>query len=237
MSEAKKDLLIVDDEAMTRTLMAEIFVSLSYTVRTAEDGFAALKEIHEREPDLILSDLNMPRMTGFELLSVVRRRFPRIRVVAMSGALSDHGVQPGVAADAFYEKASRLPKLLELIESLSKPEPGVALAPRNVAPIWIPTIEPVKPGESCVMLACPECLRVSSQVLWEEGYSIRQTRCTACDATIEYAILRPTGGAPQPFQARGLERDSKAEGARGWVVGDARRRSFGGLRMSILSRS
>jgi len=43
-------------------------------------------------------------MSGFELLSVVRRRFPAIQLIAMSGAFSGDGIPPGVAADAFMKK-------------------------------------------------------------------------------------------------------------------------------------
>ena len=203
MSESRKNLLIVDDEAMTRQLMSQIFGDLGYGVRTAENGFAALAEIRQGVPDVILSDLNMPGMTGFELLSVVRRRFPGIRVIAMSGAFSGDAVQPGVAADAFYEKASRLPTLLEIVEVLSKPEQAMVKHPRKVAPIRIPTDGHDRSGESCVTIACPECLRMFPQVLGEEVYFIRETACTSCGSLIHFAIILPTDAAsPQAFQQK-----------------------------------
>jgi len=79
---------------------------------------AALVEINEEVPEILLSDLNMPGMSGFELLSVVRRRFPAIRVVAMSGAFAGDQVPDGVAADAFYEKGNGVAVLLKTIERL-----------------------------------------------------------------------------------------------------------------------
>jgi len=73
MPNLKAKLLIVDDEPSTRTLLGQIFRGMGHAVRVAEDGFAALEEIRAEKPDILVSDLNMPRMSGFELLSVVAR--------------------------------------------------------------------------------------------------------------------------------------------------------------------
>ena len=82
----KTHLLVVEDEPLIRQLFSTLLAVAGYSVAQADNGFAALEEIRRRRPALILSDLNMPRMTGFELLSVIRRRFPGIHVIAMSGA-------------------------------------------------------------------------------------------------------------------------------------------------------
>ena len=70
-------------------------------------------------PDVLISDLDMPRMSGFELLFVVRERFPEVGVIAMSGAYSGNRVPRGLAANAFYPKDgtsnSRLPELVDAI--------------------------------------------------------------------------------------------------------------------------
>jgi hypothetical protein len=54
----------------------------------------------------------MPEMSGFELLSIVRRQFPTISLVAMSGAFSGTQIPCGVTADAFYEKGNGVAVLL-----------------------------------------------------------------------------------------------------------------------------
>lgn len=61
-------------------------MAAGYDVVAAEDGFRALSQLRKKLPDVVLSDLDMPGMSGFELLSVMRRRFPQISTVAMSGA-------------------------------------------------------------------------------------------------------------------------------------------------------
>jgi hypothetical protein len=69
-------LLVVDDEASIRLSLSQALIEIGYSVRCAEDGFSALRELSSAVPDLLLSDLNMPGMSGFELLSEVRRSFP-----------------------------------------------------------------------------------------------------------------------------------------------------------------
>jgi CheY-like chemotaxis protein len=88
MAYAVRKLLIVEDEPLIRSTLSAIFVELGHEVDSAEDGFSALEKIRQSKPDIILSDLNMPGMSGFELLSVVRRRLPSIYVIATSGAYS-----------------------------------------------------------------------------------------------------------------------------------------------------
>ena len=118
MPDLKASILIVEDEEPIRTSLAEILKVLGHRVRCAADGLAALVEMNEEVPEILLSDLNMPGMSGFELLSAVRRRFPAIRVVAMSGAFCGHQVPDGVTADAFYAKGNGVAVLLKAIESL-----------------------------------------------------------------------------------------------------------------------
>jgi CheY-like chemotaxis protein len=202
MPNAKINLLIVDDNVALRSSLTHIFTSLGHTVRCAEDGFSALREIRESVPDILLSDLNMPGMSGFELLSVVRRRFPSIQAIAMSGAFAGEGLQLGVAADAFYEKGTGLGVLLRIIYDMTqlKHQPYLRTLGK-LAPIWIPRNGHNPAGEAYVMITCPECLRSFPQVLSLALCLIHETACVYCSNSIHYAILQPTDPAsPQAFQ-------------------------------------
>ena len=106
MPNPEKRILVVDDKECIRTSMSLVLTEMGYQVRSVGDGFAALRAIRQDTPEILLSDLNMPGMSGFELLSVVRRRFPAILVIAMSGAFSGNEVPSGVPADAFFQKGS-----------------------------------------------------------------------------------------------------------------------------------
>lgn len=74
-SPSKHQVLLVDDDQSIRESITLLLISSGYDVSTAEDGFTALQQLRRTLPDLIVSDLNMPQMSGYELLSVVRRRF------------------------------------------------------------------------------------------------------------------------------------------------------------------
>ena len=78
-------ILIVDDESSIRFVLKAVFEQEGYAVDVAEDGFAALRKLQSQMPDLVISDLRMPNMNGFELLSVLRTRFPHLPTIAISG--------------------------------------------------------------------------------------------------------------------------------------------------------
>lgn len=189
MPDAKINLLIVDDEPSIRKSLSLIFSTLGYNVRAAENGIAALGEIRNKVPDILLSDLNMPRMSGFELLSVVRRRFPAIRVIAMSGAYSGDELPTGVAADLFFEKGSRPFVLVRMVKAVAH-----ATRPSIPHPAWIAMNGHDPAGEEYVLVTCPECLRAFPQVLGKDARLIRETDCPHCSGLIQYAIVQPEGG-------------------------------------------
>ena len=72
-------ILVVEDDPLLRDLARRLLGAKGYEVLTAEDGFVGLTALKRSLPDVIISDLRMPNMNGFEFLSVVRRRFPRSR--------------------------------------------------------------------------------------------------------------------------------------------------------------
>ena len=125
MTDPRLRVLIVDDDALLRASLLHVLTHAGYTARCAENGFAALSEIGHEIPDILLSDLNMPGLSGFELLSVVRQHFPSIRVIAMSGAYFGVEIPPGVFADAFYEKASGIGSLMQKVASIASRDPHV----------------------------------------------------------------------------------------------------------------
>ncbi|MCM8538718.1 MAG: response regulator [Lentisphaeraceae bacterium] len=79
------NLLIVDDEVEIREMLARHFSFEDYNVFQAEDGLEALEILNSNKIDLIISDIVMPRMSGVELLEIVHKEFPMIRVNMITG--------------------------------------------------------------------------------------------------------------------------------------------------------
>jgi CheY-like chemotaxis protein len=222
MASAMKNVIVVDDEKDTRTTLAQILTQLGHNVRSAEEGFSALGLIRETVPDVLVSDLNMPGMSGFELLSVVRRRHPKIYVIATSGAFSGKSVPEGVAADAFYEKATGMGCLLELVKQGGVNEDCAQTRSAQKVPIWMTPTGKLPSREIYVLMACPECMRAFPKLLEEETSHVCETRCYYCQAGITYAMVQADGvlattkgkavGAGRPAKPRRVERADEVEG-------------------------
>ena len=178
-------LLVVDDEPNIRELFQGLLSTEGYEVGVAKDGFAALAQMHGALPDLILTDLKMPNMSGFELLSIVHRRFPQIPTIAISGEFQPAPTPLGVLADAFFSKPFRfedlLPKVAELLQD-APPRPAIK---RDKAPVWVP-----RNGEYYV-ITCTDCLRSFSIPAENDLRALREMRtleCIFCNAEVRFIV-------------------------------------------------
>jgi len=188
MTKKMSDIVLADDNPTIRYGLSEILRRRGYTVRTASDGFSALALVRDRIPGILVSDLDMPDMSGFELLSVVRRRFPAIAVVAMSGAYSGVFVPPGVAADAFYAKGSNgAARLFEILGSIDERDSRDWM--RAAVPIWVANLPVHECGGPAVALSCPECLRAFCHPVGGVQGSTYPTSCPHCSYPVQLAIV------------------------------------------------
>lgn len=179
-------ILVVDDEEAVRDVFAQMLQKEGYEVVTAENGFDALLKLKHFSPQVIVSDLNMPKMSGFEFLSVVRRRFPKISVIASSGAYASRVVPTGVLADAFYGKGEGDPRtLLDSVAMLIQTSDAQALAHQDQsAPVWIPRNGKDSNGVPYIVITCTECLRsFPLNVATEQNPEVLETHCLFCSNT------------------------------------------------------
>ena len=98
-------ILLVDNEPMLRETWTMVLNELGYDVAIAADALDALAQLRCAIPDIIISDLNMPRMSGFEFLKIMCVRFPKIPLVGLSGVYDSNDHFPRrVIVDAIYPK-------------------------------------------------------------------------------------------------------------------------------------
>jgi len=115
-------ILVVDDEEANRNLLREVLAPLGYQVREAADGDEALAAVAESAPDLILLDLMMPRLNGYdvcrELKSDPRTRLVPIIILTTLEQLQDKIKAIDLGADDFLNKPFHTIELTTRVRSL-----------------------------------------------------------------------------------------------------------------------
>jgi CheY-like chemotaxis protein len=120
----RPQILVVDDDVRVRESLGMLLTSAGYDAAVASNGASALSYLKESVPDLIVSDLDMPEMSGMQLISHVRTQYPSVSIVAMSGAYHGEAVPASIIADRFYPKGQHPHLLLNAIASLIATRPA-----------------------------------------------------------------------------------------------------------------
>ena len=112
-----RSVLVVDDEKNIRVTLADILVGEGYEVRTADTGEKAVKLCHKRRFDVVLLDIRMPGMDGFEAFRLIRREQRDACVIMMSAYSTQEFRQVALdeGAAAFLRKPLDVERVLELI--------------------------------------------------------------------------------------------------------------------------
>jgi CheY-like chemotaxis protein len=84
-ADRKKKILVVEDEFGLQEIFRDIFLMEGYDVRVAVDGDNGYEVYRQFEPDLVFTDVVMPKMNGLELVRKIREFNPRIKVIYISG--------------------------------------------------------------------------------------------------------------------------------------------------------
>jgi DNA-binding response OmpR family regulator len=95
----RKKVLIVEDEELTRELLRDFLILEGFDVGAAGDGEEGCRLFRELRPDVVVTDILMPRKSGFALVSELRREYSDIRVIYMSGALHERPVSKDLEAE------------------------------------------------------------------------------------------------------------------------------------------
>ena len=123
-------MLVVDDDPFIARLLEIELAAAGFDVRTAGNGVGALERVHELVPDLVLADVMMPVMDGFELTRRLRaeQRTSSMRVVLLTALGVSSGRDEGmhVGADEYVVKPFEVPQLIQRIRQLLGDARGAA---------------------------------------------------------------------------------------------------------------
>lgn len=118
--------LLIEDDPLVQTSVASALRGRGYEVDFANDGEDGLSKIVERMPDIVVTDIVMPKMEGIETIQALKKSYPDLPVIAISGG---GGYNTGLyltmahrfGADAILEKPFKIGALADLIASLGSP--------------------------------------------------------------------------------------------------------------------
>ena len=118
---SKYTVVLAEDDEMTRESWAMILSRFCRQVRSAPDGQAALELIEAQLPDLLITDLEMPRLDGIALVDILKERYPDLPIIVAT-AFNDEAHQVP-KADAFLTKPIDKTELKETMRQVARPEP------------------------------------------------------------------------------------------------------------------
>ena len=118
---AMKDILVIDDTEDVRHLIATVLTNYGFSVRQAANGQLGVEMIAEEKPDLVICDVKMPAMDGYETLDAVREssHTATIPFILMTGMVSREGFRRGMVcgADDYLVKPFTPDELIEAVMS------------------------------------------------------------------------------------------------------------------------
>lgn len=119
MSHAAR-VLVADDDDKIRTLLLDTLSALGYKTIGAKDGEEALAILEKQKPDVVVSDIKMPKLNGLSLLRNIKNKNPKIPVLMITGYdltyTRDQALDSG--ADGFLVKPFRIGRIEELMQSV-----------------------------------------------------------------------------------------------------------------------
>ena len=116
----KATVLVAEDDNLIRTIFVEIVKGEGFDVVEADDGQRAFDLVTSRKIDMIISDMKMPEMSGFDLLVAVKKTHPEIPVTVITGFNSEYREDDALAAgaDAYITKPFKVADVAETLRRM-----------------------------------------------------------------------------------------------------------------------
>jgi DNA-binding response OmpR family regulator len=123
-----KSILVVDDDEYIRIMLKKLFEQEGYAVQSAENGKTAVKSIYEKPVDIVITDIIMPEKEGLETIMELRRDFPGLEIIAISGGGLIHAneylkLAKVMGARYTFSKPLSIAELKAAVRSLLEPCP------------------------------------------------------------------------------------------------------------------
>jgi len=118
-------ILVIDDERVLRMTFQHLLESEGYRVTTAGNGREGLEKFPEAKPDLVITDMVMPEMDGFETIESLRRLDPDLPIIAMSALIEEDKMERSIGAGTFccVSKPVDQRTLFDLVRAILTPSP------------------------------------------------------------------------------------------------------------------
>jgi len=113
-----KRILVADDDNAVRTALCDMLQEEGYAVDQARDGTQAVSRVLMSPPDLVLLDLNMPRLDGWQAFCQFDHLAPLLPVIVITARPNQYPQAVSLGVDAFMEKPLSIPNLLQAIREL-----------------------------------------------------------------------------------------------------------------------
>jgi DNA-binding response OmpR family regulator len=137
----KKIILIVDDDAAVRESLARVLMSEDFAVVVAGEGNEAIARAREDNPHLLLLDINMPGLDGWQVYEMLSRAKPFLPVIIITAQPHEFPLASSFGVDALMEKPLNFPLLISTIKLLlaeSAPDRVKRLANPEFATSYLP---------------------------------------------------------------------------------------------------
>lgn len=99
-------ILVVDDEIVIREMISKILSRNSYQIILASDGFEALNLLEQNKIDVVMTDMKMPGMDGMELIELVKKNYPDMKIIVMTAFEDIYTIKDAImkGADEYITK-------------------------------------------------------------------------------------------------------------------------------------
>lgn len=116
------NIMVVDDSSRARSAL-KAYISLQVGVRItieASNGLEAISKIESSHPDIVIMDMQMPVMDGFEATRIIKKNWPWVKVIALTMYQNYQSAALSAGADAFLVKGSPLAELISTVCALGQ---------------------------------------------------------------------------------------------------------------------